>query len=157
MEVYQPLLISVGAAGCFSSSMTYSVPFDTNAQYGLVIKHAPFSIAPKPKNIITQSWKDEDGDDVFLPGTITREAYDLELEFVYFQPDNDANSQIRKFVSDISGKWLKVYDTYTKIGRQAVYMVEADDDPQFRRREGRDCLVFKVKFRVNDPNTNVQL
>lgn len=158
MDDYQPLLIRVSTtAGCYSSSLTYGKPFDTNAQYGLLIKHAPFSISPKPKNIIKQEWKDQNGDDVYLPSTVVYEAYDLELEFVYFEPDNNANAMIRQFIADISGKWLKIYDTYTNIGRQAVYLEEVEEDPTFKRRNGRDCLVFKVKFRVNDPNTNVQI
>ena len=154
---YLPLLISVGTSGSYSSSMTYSKPFDTLVKYGLYIKHAPFTLMPKVKNIVTQTWKDEDGDDVYIPSSVVYEAYDLELEFVYLDPGETANAQIRQFIADITGKWLKIYDSYTKVGRQGVYVISADEDPQFKRRDGRDLLVFNVKFRVNDPKTNVVL
>lgn len=157
MATYLPLLISVGKDGCYSSSMTYDRPFDTLLKYNLYIKHVPFTVMSKVKNIITQTWKDEDGDDVFIPENIVHEAYDLELEFVYWDPTDSANAMIRQFIDEIKGKWLKVYDSYTKMGRQGVYVISADDDPRFLRREGRDCLVFNVKFRVNDPNTNIVL
>ncbi len=154
---YLPLLIAVSkTSGAYSDSLEYNEPFDTHAKYGLWIKHSPFTIRPKAKNIISQTWKDEDGDDVFIPDTIYHEPYSVNLEFIYLRTDNNANENIRGFIKEIEGKWLKIYDSYSQIGRQAVFMEECDEDPTFKRRTW-DYLYFKVKFKVNDPDTDIVL
>ncbi len=134
--------------------MQYGPAFDTHEKYGLWIKHAPYSVMPKIKNIVTQNWMDEDGEDVFLPDTIRHEAYDLELEFVYYENDNESNNNFRRFVNEIKGKWLKLYESYTGICRHGVYLVSVDEDPKFVRRGEHDTVVWTAKFRVNQPDTN---
>lgn len=154
---YLPLLIAVSkTGGAYSNSLEYEEPFDTHAKYGLWIKHSPFTIRAKPKNIISQTWKDEEGDDIFIPDTIYHEPYTIELEFIYLETDHNANEKIRSFIQEIEGKWLKIYDGYTKIGRQAVILSECEEDPTFKRRTW-DYVSFKVKFNVNDPDTNIVL
>lgn len=167
---YQPFLIAVGERGCYKESMAYQKPFDTFAKYGLYIKHAPYKIFPQIKNLVSQDWPDEHGEDVFLPTTgIVNKAYDYDVEFIYYSDDGMATERIREFCEEIKGKWLQIYDTYTKIGRTGVYVMEFDPDPTFVRRkiqlktmEGkanvhRDYAYFKVKFRINNPNTNIVL
>lgn len=169
---YQPFLIAVGEAGSYKEEgMAYQAPFDTFNKYGLFIKHAPYKAFPQIKNLVTQDWPDENGEDVWLPKTgIVNKAYDFDVEFIYFADDGMATENIRAFANEIKGKWLQIYDTYTKMGRRGVYVSEFDADPPFKRRkiniphiedgikhEFLDYVSFKVKFRVNDPNTNVVL
>ena len=151
--MYLPLYIKVGETGAFSKSMKYEDPFCTKDSYGLWIKHAPYTIRPKTKGLITQTWKDEDGDDVFLSYSGAKcEAYDWEVEFVYLENDGMANVRIADFVNRIRGKWLKIHDSYTQMTRTEVYVSDFDQEPQFLRRGNRDLVIFKVKFRVNNPN-----
>lgn len=157
-EVYKPFLIAVGEAGAYSDSMKYEKPFDTRESYGLWIKHVPYMMFPKVKDIVTQNWADEQGEDTWLPTAgIVNEAYDLSVDFVYLAKDGMANERIRAFIERIRGKWLKIHDGYTNIGRQGVYLQEFDQEPTFLRRGLRDVVIFKVSFRVNDPNTNIVL
>lgn len=150
---YLPLYIKVGRSGAYSKAMEYEDPFCTKDSYGLWIKHAPFTIRPKTKGLIVQTWKDEDGDDVFLSTTLAKsEAYDWEVEFVYLENDGMAHVRIADFVNRIRGRWLKIHDSYTKMTRTEVYVSEFDQEPQFQRRGDRDLVIFKVKFRVNNPN-----
>lgn len=156
--IYLPLLISTSIdSGAFREDMEYNMPFDTLQKYGLYIKSAPFTIRPKPKNIIEQDWKDEDGSDVYLPETIFHEPYEMTLEFIYFRADGMANVNISAFVKEIEGKWLQMYESYTQIGRRAIYMSECDDSPTFKRRGLRDFAQFKITFKVNDPDTDIKL
>lgn len=157
MKDYLPLLIAVGQSGAYTSGMNYAPAFDTLEDYGLYIKHAPFTVIPKVKNIISQSWLDQDGEDTFIPRNATFEAYDLDLEFVYCRGDGNANQNILEFIQAITGKWLQIYDSYTQQGRQGVYLVSVDEDPKFQRRGQLDVVIFKAKFRVNDPTTNIVL
>lgn len=154
---YLPLLIATSTTkGAWSQNLTYNRAFDTKRDFGLYIKHSPFSIMPKPKNIITQTWKDEDGDDVFIPDQIFHEAYEMELEFIYLWEDHLANKRIHDFIETIEGRWLKMYETYTQQGRGGIYLIEADTDPTFKRR-ANDYVSFKAKFRVNQPDLNIKL
>lgn len=158
MAAYLPLLIQTSkSAGAFSSSLEYNPVFDTLERFGLYIKHSPFTLRPKPKNIISQTWKDQNGDDEYIPSVITHEPYEMELEFVYYRNDGMANVNIQTFIDTIEGKWLKIYDSYTQIGRQAIRMIECDEDPTFKRRGLNDFAQFKIKFKVNDPDTDVSL
>jgi len=167
---YLPLLIAVGPSGCYKADLSgYEKPFDTFRKYRLYIKHVPYKVFPQIKEIVTQDWSDEHGEDVWLPPSgVVNKAYDLDTEFIYFADDGMATQRIRAFCNEIKGKWLQIYDTYSQMGRRGVYVSEFDGDPAFKRRripvgDGsgnvvyRDYVAFKVKFRVNDPNTDIVL
>lgn len=165
---YKPFLIAVGQGGAYSDSMVYDKPFDTNERFKLVVKHSPYTVYPKIKNLVTQNWKDEQGADVFLPPTgVMNDPYEFMVEFVYYEADEDVGhnvitNNIRDFVNLIQGKWLKIYDTYTEMGRQGVYVTEFDQDPDYKSRKRPDgrlqnYVTLKVKFSVNDPNTDIKL
>lgn len=157
MDNYKPFLIAVGSSGCYSTGISYEQAFDTLEEYGLYIKHSPFTFRPRVKNIITQEWLDQNGEDVYIPETITHEAYDLTCEFVYCRSDGMANENILNFLDRIEGKWLMIHDGYTNQGRQGVYVSGYNDEPTFQRRGKMDVVVFSVVFRVNDPDTNIVL
>lgn len=155
---YLPLLISVSnESGAWSPNLTYSEPFDTLERFGLYIMSYPFSICQEPQNIISQTWKDQNGDDVFIPNVVTHKSDEIDVMFLYYHMDNMANVQINEFVKTIKGKWLKMYETYTGIGRQGVYFVGCQKAEKFIRRGERDTVIMKFKFKVNDPDTNITL
>lgn len=155
MKSYLPLYIKVSeeVGGAYSKSIKYQPPFDTRASYGLWIKHAPFPLLPKNKQLVTQSWKDEDGDDVFLSELgVKSEAYDWKLTFVYLWNDGLAHVRIADFINRINGRWLKIHDSYTKQTRDAVYVLQFDPEPKVLRRGSKDYFEFDVTFRVNNPS-----
>lgn len=167
---YKDFYIAVGKPGAYSASMAYDTPTPVYETYGCLVKHAPYSIMAKIKNVVTQSWLDEDGDDVYLPQSsngrpaIVHEAVDYTVQFVFHHSNvvggeslNDyANQQIRRLVSDIEGRWLKIYDSYTGIGFDGVYLQDVDDDPRFHRR-GHDTVIFELNFKVNGRPLDVPL
>lgn len=68
-----------------------------------------------------------------FPEEIKLKAYDIDVEFAYKGEMGTANSKIEAFLDYLTGKGntgtcLKVYDTYTKIGRQGVYYKSIDPD-----------------------------
>lgn len=157
---YLPLLIAVGTND--PSNTRYKV-YDTMADFGCYVKHVPFDLFPEVKNIHTQTWNDEDGDDEYMPLKPRYKSYEMDIEFVYKGNYGDANQDILNFIQTIQGKWLKIYDTYSQIGRQMVRYVSMDEKATLYRRNGvndkggRDLVVFKLKFKVNDPITNIIL
>lgn len=159
---FKDFYIAVGEPGAYSKSMQYNQTIALNRDFNIKIKHAPFSLMSKIKNVVVQSWKDEDGDDVFLPRikdtatglykpAITHEAVDYNATFVLYEPNYNtaiANQQIRNFIQAIEGRWLKIWDEYTQIGYDGVYLLDVDDDPAFRRRE-HDSVIFELNFKIN--------
>lgn len=161
MEV-KDFYIAIGQPGAYSASMEYSSPVAVYDTYGCLVKHAPYSLMSNIKNVVVQSWADEEGDDVYLPMSsdgrpaIVHDAVDYSVTFVFHHSnkvggvsmDDYANQQITRLVSAIEGRWLKIYDAYTGIGFDGVYLQDVDDDPRFIRRS-HDTVIFELKFKVN--------
>lgn len=159
---FKDFYIAIGEAGAYSANMKYQTPIGVYEKYGIMVKHAPFSLMKQIKNVVVQSWADEEGDDVYLPMSssgkpaVTHEATEYTVTFVLYQnngsreghPSTPANTQIQRFVDDIEGRWLKIYDSYTGIGFDGVYLQDVDDDPRFLRRNV-DLVIFDLKFMVN--------
>ena len=165
---FKDFWIAVGQPGAYSDSMVYDDVFGVFDRFHLRIKHAPYSLFSKNKNVVVQSWKDEIGDDVWLPqkqgtqyGTyvpaITQDAVEYKPTFVYFannqELDDLANSYIYDFIQAINGRWLKIWDEYTQIGYTGVYLLDVDDDPKFKRRN-IDHVEITFTFKINGTSIN---
>jgi hypothetical protein len=160
---FKDFWIAVGQPGAYSKNMEYTEVFGMNARFGIKIKHAPYSPMAKIKNVVTQSWKDENGDDVWLPRAIdkdgnyipavTHESVDYNPVFVIFGDKEivNSNSAIRDMLQLIEGRWLKIWDEYTQMGFEGVYLTDVDDDPKFKRRN-YDYVQFTLKFKINGTN-----
>lgn len=132
------------------------ITIDTLANYGIYVKHVPFLLFPKVKELHKITRYDDNGDYEYLPEEPSYEAYEMNIDFVYKGVLNTANAQIKSFLGFLQGGWLTIYDEYSGIGRQKVRYVSVDEDASLYRR-GFDAVEFSVKFKVNDPNTQVTL
>lgn len=162
---YKPFLIQIGAPGAWSNNLfqtkvsnVSNVPgeytqIDTMS-YGAVVKHMPFSLMKKMKDVVVQTWKDEEGDDVWLPKdangnpVVFHEAVEFTVDFVFHEKLADANHSLRELVKAIEGRWLRVFDYYTGIGFDGVYLSDVDDDPKFKRRD-HTTVIFTLTFKAN--------
>lgn len=135
---------------------------DTLDNWGIVCKDFPFRLYGEAKELPSHDWKDEDGDDEYIPDELRISAYEIDVEFVYKGEVETANTNIKAFLDYLTGRGgtgaeLMVYDTYTKIGRQGVRFVSVDEDVFFRQTDYGDVVVFSVTFKVNDPVTDITL
>lgn len=135
---------------------------DTFNDWGIVCKSFPFKLYGEAKELPSKDWKDEDGDDEYIPDELKIASYEVEVEFAYKGDINTANVKIKSFLDYLTGRGgtgaeLMVYDTYTKIGRQSVRFVSVEDDVFWRQEDGGDVVVFVVTFKVNDPVTDITL
>ena len=135
---------------------------DTLDRWGIVCKEFPFKLYGEAKELPSHDWKDEDGEDEYVPDVIPMAAYEMEVEFVYKGDKGTANAKVGGFLSyltghDGAGAEMMVYDTYTKIGRQRVRYVGVSEDIYWSETEGGDVFVFAVTFKVNDPVTDIVL
>lgn len=126
--------------------------------WGIWIKHVPFQLYPKVKEIAKRSWPEENGDDEYLPDAPKFEAYTTSLDFVYLGAHGEGNQQIRSFLNYLSRDGeFSFYDTYSQIGRTRVRF-ESFSEKAFRRREkNKDVIEFSVSLKVNDPITDIVL
>lgn len=146
----------------FKKMKSDALVIDTLDNWGIVCKEFPFKLYVEAKELPSHDWKDEDGDDEYIPSKLPIASYEVEVEFAYKGVMDSANASIKGFLDyltgrDGSGVELMVYDTYTKIGKQHVRFVSVSDDVFHRQEEGGDVVVFSVAFKVNDPVTDITL
>ena len=130
--------------------------------FGIWCKDFPFRLAGDAKELASEDWPEEDGADEYVPEELRMKAYDAEVEFGYKGAMDTANAKIRSFLDYLTGRdgtgaELKVYDSYTRIGRQHVRLSRVSDDAFVRNTGEGDVVVFNVTFRVNDPVTDITL
>ena len=135
---------------------------DTLDNWGIVCKDFPFKLYGEAKELPSHDWKDEDGDDEYIPDVLPIAAYEMEVEFAYKGDMFTANSNIKGFLDYLTGREgdgaeFMCYDTYTKIGRQHMRFVSVGEDIFHRETESGDVIVFSVTFKVNDPVTDITL
>ena len=135
---------------------------DTLDNWGIVCKDFPFKLYGEAKELPSHDWKDEDGDDEYIPDVLPIAAY----EFAYKGDMFTANSNIKGFLDYLTGREgdgaeFMCYDTFTRIGRQKMRFVSVSEDifhrDQNNSEYGCDVIVFSVTFKVNDPVTDITL
>lgn len=131
-----------------------------SSEWNIYVKHIPFQIAGEVKNVNTETWLDESGDDEFVPDTLLYKAYEMVCEFVFIGTHGTANAKINEFIAYLTkDSMFSIYDTYTKVGRTKVRLSKGVDDPSvmYRRDGENDVVVFSISLKVNDPTTEIKL
>jgi hypothetical protein len=78
------------------------------------------------------------------------------IDFIYGRV-NIVNGQ-KVAINPTKNVVLAVYDEYTEVGRRGVYVKSVDDDIFLYDDSDTEAVgIFKVKFRVTDPVTDVTL
>lgn len=149
-------------------------------QWGIVCAKVPFKAGGETKEIASNDWYDEHGEDGYIPNKLMFKAYDAEFELAYKGQELATNpfdldlaftkiSAFKKWLagndnSSGTGAELKIYSPYSTIGRQKCYLKSiSDEEPhvQTKQESGNiyheNVVTFKVKFRVTDPMTDVVL
>lgn len=170
MDSRYTLLIQKGGGGVVN----------TYTQWGIVCCKVPFRAGGETKELPTNNWYDEHGEDSYKPSKLMFNAYDAEFEMAYAGQELASNpfdldlafTQIDDFKKWISGNdteagsgsTLKIYSPFSTIGRQECYLKEiSDEEPHVQTKEQNgnlyheNVLTFKVAFRVCDPMTNIVL
>lgn len=138
---------------------------DTQTAFNVVCQEFPFKYLPEIKDLASEDWTDEDGEDVFMPAEgLKFKAYDLDATFLYVGTQGNMADDLSRFINFLYGRnqngspWLAVYDEYTKTGRRGIYVKEVDNELIAYDSVNVEVIgQFKVKFRVTDPITNVVL
>lgn len=125
-------------------------------QWQIMPTEHEFRIATEIKEVASNDWLDEDGDDEFVPDKPCFKAFEDEIEFVY--KGEDPVGMIGDFIYYLShGGVFAMYDEHSGIGYQECRFVKYDPEADYIR-EGKEAVVrFKVTFKINTPQTRVVL
>lgn len=135
---------------------------DTAAAFGMVAKSNPYPLLPEPKEVFSNDWKDEDGDDEYTAG-MTYKAVEFEVSF-YVKAYSTASasaeavlrSQVDAFFAKVGRGSFRAYDSYTGVGYRDVRYAGYSEE-SFLRRGDWARAIFTVTFKANDPVTRVAL
>lgn len=136
---------------------------ELGADFGFYGMEIPFTVAADAKEPSRNDWKDEDGDEEYLPEDGLRlQAFETELKLGYKGAKGSANAKIEALLEYLTGRdgtgaRFKLYSTYTKKGYSDVRFAGLSDDAELVRDEDGDILVVTVTLKVNDPVTRVVL
>ena len=140
------------------------------AAWGIFCKSIPFKVFEEVKEPAKRSYFDEHGDDEYIPSTgLFLEAYTIKVKLGCKLLAGKDQTKFNKSVSDVrqsvgdflaylrSSGMIKLYSTYTRIGRQNVRLESVSDNATWQSDDQGEFLIFEVTFKVNDPVTDVVL
>lgn len=133
----------------------------TLAEWNIACRDCPFKDDGDSKEVYSNNWKDEHGEDAYIPSVVYSEAYDLEVGLVYKGELGSAYPALKSFRDylrgiDGDGAELEVYNPHTGIGRGKCYL-KSFPTKDFFQSNIDEGLEFSVVFRVTDPVTDVVL
>lgn len=146
--------------------------YESVGTWGVWCKSIPFKLFDKVKEPAKRSWNDEHGDDEYISADgLFLESYEMEVEFGCKLLGSHIGSEQTAEVSNVrvsvanflsylrSSGMMKLYSSHTRIGRQNVRLVSVGDAAHWESKDidGFEFLVFSVKFKVNDPITDIVL
>ena len=154
---------------------SYNNPYPVNesvAMWKMYCKEIPFKIIEKVKAPAKRTWYDEHGDDEYISSEgLYAEAYTMKVEFGCKSQDiytgttliRTAQEEVKRCTKNFltflrEAGMMKMYSTYTGIGRQYVRLDSVNDNATWKQGDdGYWFLIFEVTFKVNDPVTDVTL
>lgn len=134
---------------------------DSLTDFGIVCTDAPFMPFGEVKELASNDWPDEDGEDTYIPAQIPLASYDMEIGLAYKGGLGSCYTKIKAFRDYLTGRdnnggAMKVYLPYPGIGRQNVYF-KSMTDWEFDKSDVDEVLTATLTLRVTDPVTDVIL
>lgn len=149
MESYKGILFQRGDESVRNSS-----------EWGCYVMKSPYiPCASTPKNITSQKWFDENGDDEYIPSVLYYEPIEATIEFVFKGTIAQAKTQIIAFISYLQGGEFKFYDEFYQKGYGRVRVLKLSD-AEFVYDCGdtdKGVATFSVVLKINDPVTDIVL
>lgn len=144
----------------FQKSKDGEPVIETISSWGMYCMDIPLSTSYVAKDVSSNSWNDEDGDDEYIPQKLMIKSREVTIKLGFKGDKFSANKAIKKAINyltgaDGTGVEMKFYCTYTKEGRCSVRFVKINDNAELVRDDDGDILVIEVVLKVNDPITDI--
>ena len=103
---------------------------DLLTDFSMVCLDFPFRPWGETKDLVSDDWAGEDGEDTFFPEKLPMKAYDLKVEIGYKGDLGSAYQSVTSLMNYLTtdGTELKIYNPYTGIGRRGVYLKEFENE-----------------------------
>lgn len=145
--------------------------YETVETFGVWAMEVPFRIAGEVKDLSVNDWKDESGDEEYLPAELPMKAYDMTIKFGYKGAKGTGRQHLAAFFNYLRGKsWilngvthngdgteLMMYYELSGIGRQGMRLKSISDNAEYVVDDDMEAVMPEVTFKVNDPDTDVTL
>lgn len=134
-------------------------------EWGMRLTEAPYLPYGEMKDLYSNDWKDESGDDEYVPDEPILKSGEIELGIVYTGAGGTATDKIRSFINYLAyGGQFMMWLGYGDYGRRACRYENYDENAQcftqVVHENGAEKVVetvsFKVTIKVNDPETLVR-
>lgn len=132
------------------------------SEWGIVANELPLKRFPEAKDLPTNDWHDEDGEEEYFPEKLVYKAYEVEAKLsIRSTSMEELSTNLRQFLEFVSKGYFSLYDPNRLLGRTNVRYLSYSDDAEYYNGygdSGKQFLVqFTVKLKVNDPITNITL
>ena len=131
--------------------------------YGMVVQAQPFPGVTEVKDLYKNDWKDEHGDDEYVPYSMKLKAFEYTVKFfvktiatVGSTPIESLNDQYNDFMGKLLQGEFKVWDSWQERGFQKVRLVKSSIEQRDITDE-QAWMLFSVTMKINDPVTQVSL
>lgn len=144
---------------------------DTQSVFGCVCADSSFSYLSEGREPASREWYDEDGEDVYMPQSTSRKVsgYDWDVSFLFVATSPSTLRHYSLLFRDyLYGRsteagtsqegvgFLSVYDEYTGIGHDGIYVKKITPESFIFDDGDPTCVAeLKVTFRVTSPSNIV--
>ena len=127
--------------------------------FGVVPLSHAFNVELEQKDLPSNDWLDENGDDDFVPDAPVFKAFEDTIEFgLEAESPQDAISSIGIFITYLSyGGVFSMYDERTTIGYSEVRFVKLEPMADKIEKDGKSIIQFKIVFKINSPTNYIRL
>lgn len=146
----------------FQKSKSGQRVIETIEAWGLYCMDISLNSSYSVKDVSKNEWKDQDGDDEYIPDVLRLNSYETTIKLGYKGQRGTANGVIKSLLDYLTGNEgtgggaeMKFYCDYTCEGRQNVRFVKIDDKAELVRDDDGDILVISITLKVNDPWTDI--
>lgn len=136
--------------------------YDTISDFGVYVIEEPMLEPTEVKDMGSTDWLDEHGIDVYNAPKSYFKDFDVELTLGIKEvetPDNriiTCHEQYKRFVEYLTTNGIlhDMYCPWVQVGRTDV-RYKSTSNIEFERVDGMSYMIFKAKFHVADPKTEI--
>ena len=143
------------------ASEQYGITTDVygSDDFGIVPLSHAFNVELEHKDLPSNDWLDENGDDEFIPDKPCFKAFEDEVEFgIEADSPQEALGVIAYFIMYLSsGGSFSMYDERTTIGYSEVRFVKLEPMADKIEKDGKSIIQFKIVFKINSPTNYITL
>lgn len=148
------------AASTLLLSKTDGALKDSVEDFGVALLEAPMTVGGDAKSVYSNDWRDEDGEDAYIPARIRLKGFDQTFQFGVKSDSGEVGAKIQSFIeylcgADGTGAELRYYSPLLNYGRSGCYYSGYTRKGGHADASGDMYQSFEVKLHVCKPLVKV--